>query len=44
MWDLATSQIPRHDPAHELLSPCFAEWHTAYDASPDVTTYEGVRG
>lgn len=40
---LARSQMPRHDPARELLPTWVDEWHAAYDAGADVTTYEGAR-
>jgi hypothetical protein len=43
LWHLARSQTPRHDPAREPLPVWAHEWHAAYDAGADVTTYEGAR-
>jgi hypothetical protein len=43
VWRLAKSQTPRHDPARESLPAWAREWHTAYDAGADVTTYKGAR-
>lgn len=43
VWHLAKSQTPRHDPAHEALPNWASEWHAAYDAGADVTTYAGAR-
>lgn len=43
VWHLAKSQTPRHDPAHEQLPAWIDEWHAAYDAGADVTTYRGAR-
>lgn len=43
VWQLAKSQTPGHDPAHEPLPTWVDEWHAAYDSGADVTTYEGAR-
>jgi predicted metal-dependent hydrolase len=43
IWRLAMSQTLRHDPAGEPLPAWVGEWHAAYDAGADVTTYEGAR-
>jgi predicted metal-dependent hydrolase len=43
VWQLAKSQTPRHDPAHEPLPRWVSEWHAAYDSGADVTTYQGAR-
>ncbi len=40
---LARSQMPRHDPAHQVLPTWMDEWHAAYNSGADVTTYEGAR-
>jgi hypothetical protein len=43
IWQLAKSQMPGHDPADEALPSWAENWHAAFDADADVTTYEGVR-
>ena len=43
IWHLAKSQMPGHDPADETLPSWAEEWHSAFDADADVTTYGGVR-
>jgi hypothetical protein len=43
IWQLAKSQTPRHDPGDERLPAWVDDWHAAYDAGADVTTYEGAR-
>jgi predicted metal-dependent hydrolase len=43
VWQLVKSQTPGHDPAREPLPTWVDEWHAAYDAGADVTTYEGAR-
>ena len=42
-WHVATSQLPRHDPADAPLPAWADEWFSAYDEGDDVTTYEGAR-
>jgi predicted metal-dependent hydrolase len=42
MWHIARSQTPRHDPAHAPLPSWVDDWHAAFDADADVTTYAGV--
>jgi hypothetical protein len=43
IWQLAKSPMPAHDPADETLPSWVEEWHSAFDADADVTTYGGVR-
>jgi predicted metal-dependent hydrolase len=43
LWHETKAQTPRHDPAFEPLPSWADDWHSAYEAGADVTTYEGVR-
>jgi predicted metal-dependent hydrolase len=43
IWHLAKSQMPKHDPTTEPLPAWVDDWHAAFDAKADVTTYAGVR-
>jgi hypothetical protein len=43
IWRLLRSQTPGHDPASEPLPTWVREWHAAFDAAEDVTTYAGAR-
>ena len=43
VWRLAKSQTPNHEPTHESLPTWVDEWHAAFDANEDVTTYAGAR-
>jgi len=43
LWRETKGQMPRHDPSHEPLPAWVEDWHAAYDAGDDVTTYEGAR-
>jgi hypothetical protein len=43
IWREARSQTPRHDPTHDPLPAWVDQWHNAYDAGDDITTYEGAR-
>jgi predicted metal-dependent hydrolase len=43
IWHLAKSQMPNHDPTNEPLPAWVDEWHAAFDADADVTTYAGAR-
>jgi predicted metal-dependent hydrolase len=43
IWHLAKSQMPNHDPTDEPLPAWVDEWHAAFDAEADVTTYAGAR-
>jgi predicted metal-dependent hydrolase len=40
---LARSQLPSHDPTHEPLPTWVNNWHAAFRAGDDITTYDGAR-
>jgi predicted metal-dependent hydrolase len=42
LWRELLAQTPRHDPGNEPLPAWADQWHRAYDAGADVTTYAGV--
>lgn len=43
IWQLAKTQTPSHDPADEPLPVWVDQWHAAFDAGDDVTSYPGAR-
>jgi len=43
IWREIKAQTPHHDPGHEPLPSWVDDWHSAYDAGGDITTYEGSR-
>jgi predicted metal-dependent hydrolase len=43
VWRFIQSQRPNHDPAREPLPRWVNQWHAAFDAGEDVTTYAGAR-
>ena len=42
LWREAKAQTPHHDPEREPLPTWADEWHAAYDAGEDITTYAGA--